>query len=279
MSNTSNAAMPSSAAEALAASYGMSESHLRAIAQRSAFRNWSQPPTTEQVDELLSVAARLGLNPAHEVYAMPSPDGGIIPVVGVDGWVTLIQRQPDYRGMSFTLSDDRIQPDGALNEAHIWIEATIHRDGMHPTTVREYLAEVYVPPIYGPGPWQTHPTRMHRHKAFVQAVRMAYGFSGVYDADEASRIVKGRPASSLDDVPVSVEQDSGDSTPSAALPTLAELGDRERTLYDQVMTRAQQAEQIPALRQWVRGNQKIPARLRQLLLHELVEPGENLNAG
>jgi len=31
---------------------------------------------------------------------------------------------------------------------------------------------------------------MLRHKALIQAVRVAFGFSGIYDEDEAQRIAK-----------------------------------------------------------------------------------------
>jgi hypothetical protein len=38
-------------------------------------------------------------------------------------------------------------------------------------------------------PWQSHPQRMLRHKAFIQGARMAFGFSGIYDEDEARQII------------------------------------------------------------------------------------------
>jgi hypothetical protein len=39
-------------------------------------------------------------------------------------------------------------------------------------------------------PWQTHPKRMLRHKALIQCARLAFGFVGIYDQDEAERIVE-----------------------------------------------------------------------------------------
>jgi len=41
-----------------------------------------------------------------------------------------------------------------------------------------------------PTPWDTHPKRMHRHKTLIQAARIAFGFSGIYDEDEAERILE-----------------------------------------------------------------------------------------
>ncbi|EOJ4766922.1 recombinase RecT, partial [Escherichia coli] len=40
------------------------------------------------------------------------------------------------------------------------------------------------------GPWQSHPKRMLRHKAMIQCARLAFGFAGIYDNDEAERIVE-----------------------------------------------------------------------------------------
>ncbi|WP_414836262.1 recombinase RecT, partial [Escherichia coli] len=40
------------------------------------------------------------------------------------------------------------------------------------------------------GPWQSHPKRMLRHKAMIQCARLAFGFAGIYDKDEAERIVE-----------------------------------------------------------------------------------------
>src|SRR3546814_15877124 len=40
------------------------------------------------------------------------------------------------------------------------------------------------------GPWQSHPKRMLRHKAMIQCARIAFGFTGIFDEDEAQRIVE-----------------------------------------------------------------------------------------
>ena len=53
--------------------------------------------------------------------------------------------------------------------------------GMHPARA---------PPRKGyPGPWQTHTKRMLRHKTLIQGFRLAFGFAGIYDEDEAGRII------------------------------------------------------------------------------------------
>lgn len=40
-------------------------------------------------------------------------------------------------------------------------------------------------------PWKTHPKRMMRHKAMIQCARLAFGLAGIYDQDEAERIIEG----------------------------------------------------------------------------------------
>ena len=40
------------------------------------------------------------------------------------------------------------------------------------------------------GPWQTHTKRFLRHKAMIQCARLAFGYGGIYDQDEAERIVE-----------------------------------------------------------------------------------------
>ena len=44
------------------------------------------------------------------------------------------------------------------------------------------------------GPWQSHPSRFLRHKATIQCARLAFGFVGIHDQDEAERIAEsGQP--------------------------------------------------------------------------------------
>jgi hypothetical protein len=38
-------------------------------------------------------------------------------------------------------------------------------------------------------PWNTHPKRMLRHKAMIQAARIAFSFAGIYDPDEGERVL------------------------------------------------------------------------------------------
>lgn len=136
--------------------------------------------SNEQMMALLVVADSYGLNPwTKEIYAFPDRNHGIVPVVGVDGWSRIINSNPNFDGMEFV--------DGELNDKKVpqWIECRMHRkDRSHPVAVREYFAEVF----RDVGPWKSHPRRMLRHKAMIQCARLAFGFVGIFDEDEAERI-------------------------------------------------------------------------------------------
>ena len=130
-----------------------------------------------QLSALLIVAKQYGLNPwTKEIYAFPDK-GAIVPVVGVDGWARIINSNPQFDGMDFEQDADSCT-------------CTIYRkDRSHPIKVTEWMAECK----RNVGPWQSHPYRMLRHKAMIQCARIAFGFGGIYDADEAERIIEASP--------------------------------------------------------------------------------------
>lgn len=131
--------------------------------------------TDAQLSALLIVAGQYKLNPwCKEIYAFPDK-GGIVPVVGVDGWSRIINTNPQFDGMDFEQDADSCT-------------CTIYRkDRSHPTKLTEWMAECKRP---GVKPWESHPYRMLRHKAMIQCARIAFGFGGIYDADEAERIIE-----------------------------------------------------------------------------------------
>ncbi len=132
--------------------------------------------TDAQMTALLVVANQYGLNPwTKEIYAFPDKNNGIVPVVGVDGWARIINGNEAFDGMEFEQDDDSCT-------------CKIYRkDRKHPTAITEYMSECKRPNV---GPWQSHPKRMLRHKAMIQCARLAFGFGGIYDQDEAERIVE-----------------------------------------------------------------------------------------
>ena len=126
-----------------------------------------------EFNALVIISNTYELNPIlKELYAFPAKGGGIVPVVGIDGWLKIINRQPGYDGMTVETSEDGQSA-----------TATIHvKDRAHPTIVTEYLAEC----SRGTEPWKTMPRRMLRHKAIIQCARVAFGIGGVQDEDEAN---------------------------------------------------------------------------------------------
>lgn len=140
-----------------------------------------------QLVALMIVADQYGLNPfTREIYAYPDKNNGIVPVVGVDGWSRIINEHPMFDGIDFIQNDELCT-------------CIMHRkDRSHPISVTEWFSECYRPPIKKDGyeiktPWQSHPKRMLRHKALIQCARLAFGFVGIYDQDEAERIIEAEP--------------------------------------------------------------------------------------
>ena len=148
-------------------------------------------------DEFLAaviVANEYRLNPfTKEIYAFPSKQGGVIPIVSTDGWNKLMTTHPDYKSHEYVFADEQDTPEGG-RPCPVWCEVIIHKQDGSKIAVREYLDEVYRPPFIKdgksyPGPWQSHTKRMLRHKTKIQAAREAFGFGGIYDEDEANRII------------------------------------------------------------------------------------------
>lgn len=135
--------------------------------------------SNEQLAAFLSVANEYELNPlVKEIYAFPGKGGGIVPVVSIDGWVSLINRQKTMDGVTFV---DEMDETGNL----IAVTAKIYRkDRAHPTEITEYMVECKRPTDV----WAKWPRRMLRHKALIQCARVAFGLSGIYDPDEAERM-------------------------------------------------------------------------------------------
>ena len=121
------------------------------------------------------VANQYGLNPfTNEIYAFRNKKTGkVVPIVGIDGWLRLINEHPQFDGMEVSVSED-----GEEATCKIW-----RKDRKFPTVVTEYKRECFRSDTE---PWAKFPLRMLRHKAIEQCARIAFGFSGIYDPDEAS---------------------------------------------------------------------------------------------
>lgn len=137
-----------------------------------------QNATNEDFAAFLMVARKHGLNPVtREIYAFPKKGGGIQPIVGIDGWMTLINSHPNFDGMEF---DDHLDKAGKLTAITCRL---FRKDRSRAISVTEYMEECQ----RSTEPWTKWPARMLRHKAAIQAARYAFSFSGIIDPDEADR--------------------------------------------------------------------------------------------
>lgn len=206
-----------------AARFGVEPEKMMATLKATAFRG---DVSNEQMMALLIVADQYGLNPwVKELYAFPDKNNGIVPVIGVDGWARIVNEQPQFDGVEFL--------DGPASEKHNgapeWIECVLYRkDRAHPTRIRERLVECY----RNTPPWNTHPARMLRHKAFMQCGRIAFSLSGIYDEDEAQRIIEGEKmptpptvAPAIATINKRVTETIDQPRKDQRAPTVAELGD------------------------------------------------------
>lgn len=196
---------------ALAKQLGISgdDGELVAVLKATAFKGQA---TDAQMTALLIVASQYKLNPfTKELYAFPDRQNGIVPVVGVDGWSRIINSHDQFDGMDFQQDDESCT-------------CTIHRkDRGHPIRVTEWMAECRRANV---GPWQSHPKRMLRHKAMIQCARLAFGFVGIYEQDEAERIVN------ADYTVVPVAEDGKAESWVNAMTAAATLGDLAKVRAD-----------------------------------------------
>lgn len=163
---------------AMADRYGMDASAFEQTV-RATCSPKNQTLTKEQFAAAMVVAHEYRLNPlTREIFFFPSQNG-IVPVVSIDGWARIINEHPAMNGVRF--EDHR--EDGRL------VSITCHlyrKDREHPISVPEYMDECK----RETEPWKKWPSRMLRHKALIQCSRVAFGFAGIYDQDEAERIIE-----------------------------------------------------------------------------------------
>lgn len=172
-----NTGAPKGALHAMAARIGAEPNELLTTLKQGVFKD-AKPA---EFQALVITAQEYQLNPIlKELYAFPAKGGGIVPIVSIDGWLKIINRQPKLNGLSVEMSEDG-------REATCIIHV---KDREHPVVVTEYLDECK----RNTEPWKTMPRRMLRHKAIIQAGRVAFGIGGIFDEDE------GKDAAGMRDV-------------------------------------------------------------------------------
>jgi phage recombination protein Bet len=156
-------------ASTLAQRFGFDGTDLVETLKATAFKT-EKPISDAQMTALLMVANEYGLNPwTREIYAFPDQRGGIVPIVGVDGWIKIVNRHPEFDGVEFKNDTD----EGSVT-------CTMYRkDRARATVVTEFFEECK----RNTEPWKNMPQRMLRHKALIQCARVAFGFA-LYDPEE-----------------------------------------------------------------------------------------------
>lgn len=160
----------------MAAAYNMEPAAFAAAVKKTAM-----PPnaTNEEFAAFMMVAHEYGLNPfLRELFAFPKKGGGIVPMVSIDGWVNLVNKQPNLAGFEF---EHHFDDDKKLAA----VTCRMYRkDRAMPVVVTEYMIECF----RNTEPWRTMPSRMLCHKALIQTARYCFGLSGIVDEDEANDI-------------------------------------------------------------------------------------------
>lgn len=182
---TQNAvAMPEkklSVLQSLALRYNVEPTKLLSTLQQTVFKN----STEAQLMALCIVADQYQLNPfTKQIYAFPDKGGGIVPVIGADGWYHLMNNHPDFDGVEIEVTEDTTtgKPYSCTATIH-------HKNRKFPTRVTEHLSECF----RNTDPWNKQPRRMLRHRAIIQCIRVAFGFSAM-DPDEADALSSAVPA-------------------------------------------------------------------------------------
>lgn len=174
-----------------ATKYGIDANKMIGILRGTAFNTGktngqpNPPATDEEIAALVVVAHIYNLNPfTKEIGAFRNKGGGITPVLQIDGWVRLVERQPTYLGEEMTYGyDETIGPNG--KPLGFYYECFMHRsDRKFPISRRQFYEENFKPT----DPWREMPTRMLQHRAYIQSARAAFGFGGIYDHDEGEKI-------------------------------------------------------------------------------------------
>lgn len=127
------------------------------------------------------VCATYGLNPlVKEAHAFIS--GGKLQVmIGIDGWLKIMNRHPDFDGVEFDYEWDGKTLSGVTTKIFT-------KNRSRPVCVTEWLDECKQDKSDA---WRKYPKRMLRNKSLGQCIRVAFGISEILDDDEASRITQG----------------------------------------------------------------------------------------
>lgn len=177
----------STALAKLATNVGVTETEITEVVKGmiiSAKKQHGAVASNAELTVVAGICSTYGLNPlVREAHAFIS-SGKLQVVIGIDGWVKIMNRQPDFNGVEFI--------DTFEGKDMVSITTKIHVKGRDfPVCITEYMDECYQSTSDA---WKKYSKRMLRNKSLGQCVRVAFGISEVIDDDEAGRIRSNTPA-------------------------------------------------------------------------------------
>ena len=115
---------------------------------------------------------------SDEIMLFKNPEGQYQTLITIDGWMKLINQDPQFAGMTFKESSE------LELGIPLWMECSIYRhDRILPITVKEYSAEIKTEHLL----WKTMPRRMLRHRSIQQCARLAFS---IHIADQPNTVEK-----------------------------------------------------------------------------------------
>lgn len=115
---------------------------------------------------------------SDEIMLFKNSEGQYQTLITIDGWMRLINQDPQFDGMTFKESSE------LELGIPLWMECSIYRhDRILPITVKEYSAEIKTEHLL----WKTMPRRMLRHRSIQQCARLAFN---IHIADQPSNLEK-----------------------------------------------------------------------------------------
>ena len=173
-----------SLAETLARKYGMEATPFRNAVISCCFAD-KKLATVENLTALFVIANEYNLNPfTRQIYVFKGAGGGIVPIVSADGWYHIITTHPQADGLGISYDYDE-------SGNPISCTCTLARkDWSAPVVITEFLAECKK----NSPAWNNMPHRMLRHRAIIQAARVAFGLGGIYDPEEGADVAGVRQA-------------------------------------------------------------------------------------
>lgn len=202
---------------AISERYGMEPAAFEATVRATCFPA-SPPATREEFAAGMQIAYRLDLNPlTKEIHFARNKGGGIVGLIGIDGWFVMANRHPQYDGCEF---DKTYETDANGKKMLSAMTCRIFRkDRPRPTEIEELMEECRRPSSEA---WKLTPSRMLRHRAFGQCARLAFSFAGVMDTDEFARWQEMKDVTPQRGAPLPVPTDIDDGLESDGTVTEAE---------------------------------------------------------